>query len=169
MVKDGIAISFLDNPAILHDDDPICDLFHYSEIVTDEKTGKAISVLHLREQIEHLCPDRNIQCRNRLIGDNKRGSPHKGPRYGNTLALATRKLVRITLRKVSAEPNFFQDFLHARLPFFMAHVGHETQSFPHDFCNPHARVEGRIRILEDHLAIQPILNPVRRIPAHCLP
>ena len=95
-------MSYTGSPPDLHDfaqihhDNPVAHVSHHVEIVRNEQVGQAECVLQGPEQIEHLGLDRLIECRHRLIENDDLGRQRNGSRYIDALALAARKLVRIT-------------------------------------------------------------------------
>lgn len=51
----------LDDPALVHDRDPIRHRFHRREVVRDEYIAAAELSLQIDQQVDHSSPDRGIQ------------------------------------------------------------------------------------------------------------
>ena len=55
-VEDVVARAFLDDIAVLHHDHPVGDLLDHGKVVADEQAGKAVLLLQVGEQGQHLRP-----------------------------------------------------------------------------------------------------------------
>ena len=63
-----------DDPLVDHRD-TVGDKSHHRKVVGHEKVGQPVLLLQLGQKIQHLGPNRNVQSRDRLVGDDKLG-PH---------------------------------------------------------------------------------------------
>src|SRR5690242_16351476 len=89
--------SALHEAAEVHHRNTSGDVSHHSEVVTDEDVGKPQSLLQVLKQVEDLAADRHVEGGDRLVAHDELGLHREGTRDGNALALAARKLVRISL------------------------------------------------------------------------
>ena len=64
----------LDDPAEVHHEHVVGDQLDHRQVVRDEDVGDAGLLLQVHEQVEHLRLDRDVERRNRLVGDTTRGS-----------------------------------------------------------------------------------------------
>ncbi len=122
--------------------------------------GDVTLLLQVEHQIEDPEPDRDVEHRDRLVGEDHRRLDREGPGDRHTLPLAAGELVRILLRDLVRrhEPDRREQLLHTR-----AHVppGHEAvdQERPRDVVvNTLDRVQRRERILEDHLHLRAVAD-----------
>src|SRR5262249_6932970 len=83
------------DPAEIHDQYTIREMFDHAEIVSNEQIGKIEIATQVHEQVEDLCLDRHIQRGNGFVAHQKFRLYRK--RAGNTdaLALAAGELMRI--------------------------------------------------------------------------
>ena len=70
------------------------------------------------------------------------------------LALAAGELVREAVEVLGVQPDALEQLARARLPLVARHAG-DAQRRGEDLADPLARVERRLRILEDHLHLAP--------------
>ena len=87
--------ALFDDAAILHHRDVVADLRGDTQIMGDEQQRDAEPGLDLVEQFQHLGLHRDIQRRDRLIGDQHVGIERQRPRDGDALALAAGELMRV--------------------------------------------------------------------------
>ncbi len=82
----------------VHDDQPVGDVPGAGDVVGDVQDGHALLVAQLRHQVEQPDPDRHVQHRDRLVGQDQL-RPH-GQRLGEAdpLPLAAAELVRVALQ-----------------------------------------------------------------------
>ena len=72
-MEEGVGFGEFDELADIHDRNPIADVFDDTEVVGDEEIGEAEFVLQAHEQVEDLSLNRDIEGRDRLIGDDQTG------------------------------------------------------------------------------------------------
>ena len=118
VVVDLILVALLDDFAEIHHGDAIAEMAHHRQVVSDEQVGNAELVLDVFEEIHHLCLHRDVQCRDRLVGDDDAGIDRKGSRNTNPLALTAGELVRIPIDVVRVEPDDLEQLLRS-LPAFL--------------------------------------------------
>ena len=89
----------LDHPAGVHDDGAVADVAGAGDVVGDVEVGDAALVLEPLHQVEDAHPDRDIEHRDRLVGQEQHGIDGQGPRDGDALALTARELDAGTWRR----------------------------------------------------------------------
>src|SRR4029077_2359744 len=143
--------------AQVHHRDPIADIGDYRQVVGDKDVGQVELASQLDHQVEDLRLDRDIEGRDRFVGDDHFGVEGEGPRDANTLPLAARELMRITVQVLGPEPDLHQhladDVLAAATPADAVY----QQTFADDVADRHPGVERADRVLEDHLEVRPHL------------
>src|SRR5690606_17601667 len=102
------------------------------------------------EQIEDLTLDRDIERRERFVGDDQRGSAHQGSGDRYSLALSARELVGIAARAFRVQADLGESDLGPLEAFLPADILN-AQGFRYDIANHHARIERRKGVLEDEL------------------
>ena len=78
------------------------------EIMRDEEHGDAMLVLQLAQERENAGLHGDIQSRENLVTKQKLGFRHQGAGYGNTLAFAAGKLIRVAPGVARVEPHIVQ-------------------------------------------------------------
>jgi hypothetical protein len=102
------AIPELDHATPIQDDDGVSHATHDGEVVRDEEIAEMAFTLLLREQVEYLRLDRQIERAHRFVADHKIGAGDHRASNGDSLALATRKLRRISVSHIGAQSNLFE-------------------------------------------------------------
>ena len=97
-----------DDPAQIHDRDPMADVLDDGEVVGDEEISKAVALLEVLKQVNDLCLHRNVECANRLIANNELWPNTKGAGDADPLALAAAELMRVSLGVLRVQPHCFQ-------------------------------------------------------------
>ncbi len=64
------------------------------EVVRDEQVGELFRPLQIHHQVDHLCLDRDVERRDRLVGDDELGVQRESARDADALTLPARELVR---------------------------------------------------------------------------
>ncbi len=80
--------------AEIHHGDPVADPLHHRHVVRDEQVGEAQFRLEVEHQVHDLRLDRDVQRRDRLVGDDQPGVQGERPGDADALALAAGELVR---------------------------------------------------------------------------
>jgi Transposase DDE domain len=107
VLDDRSARTNLHNLAEIHDGDPMADSFDHRDVVRDEQEGEVQFSLQPHQQIDDACLHRNVERRDRLIGDDQLGRERERSGYGDALSLAAGKLMRQTRRHVRAHGRTF--------------------------------------------------------------
>src|SRR5215472_8246800 len=76
----------------------------------DKEIGQVELTLQALQQVEYLRADRDIQCRDRLVGDDELGIDGKGASDSYALALPTAELVRVAVNVFGSQANHAQEF-----------------------------------------------------------
>ena len=79
----------LDDFAEVHDRDSVRDMADDAEVVGDEDVGEVELLLQVREQVDHLRLDRDIERRDRLVCDHELRTQRERARHTDPLPLAT--------------------------------------------------------------------------------
>ena len=95
----------LHDPPEVHHGDPVADVADHRQVVGDEQVGEIEPVLELLEQVDDLRLDRDVEGRDRLVGDDQVGLQRERPGDADPLALPAGELVRIAVRVVRVEPD----------------------------------------------------------------
>jgi len=96
----GVAVDFIgpgvfDDAAEVHDGDIVANVFDDGEIMGDEEIGQAELSLEVRQEINDLGLNRDVQGADRLIADDKPGIQGEGTGDADALALAAGEFVRV--------------------------------------------------------------------------
>ena len=86
--------------AEVHDRDPIGDDPGQRQVVGDEQVGQPALDAQVEHQPQQLGPDRDVEHRHRLVGDDDLGVHDQGAGDDHPLPLAARQLVRVAVREV---------------------------------------------------------------------
>ena len=153
MAKDLLRLSDLHDFSKIHDCDPITDIIDRTEPVSDKKQCQMQLLLQALQQIQDLRLNRHVQSGYRLITDDKFRIQGKSLCDPDPLTLSAGKLMRIPSQHVLWQSDHikqpFQILLNGRLCRYMM-VQHRLGE---NFINMLARIQGRIRILENHLQL----------------
>ena len=85
----------LHREAQVHDEHVVRDVPDDAEVVRDEEVGEPELALQVGEQVQHLRLHRDVERRDRLVGDDQRRIQHQRARDRDALPLAAREHVRI--------------------------------------------------------------------------
>ena len=152
MREDLVFLRQFDDLSKVHDRDPVGDEFDHRQAVRDEQIGQPKLFLQVAQFVEHLALDRNVECADRLVADDEFRVHREGARDADTLALASRKLVRIAEAVFRPEPgpdenlhDVFVEFLFFGDDAVIAH------RLANDLADRHARVQASVGVLENNL------------------
>ena len=145
-------VRHLDEPAQVHHTHLVGHMAHDGEVVADEEVGQALLALQVFHDVEHLRLHTHIECRRGFVTHQEFGLRGQGAGDGNTLALATGKLVWVLAHVQWRQAHGLQQFTHPGFQSgFVRQDAVLTQGFTNDVLHDPARVEAGIRVLEDHL------------------
>ena len=69
VVEDLLLVALLDDPARVHDQNPVGDVRDDAEVVGDENDSRPELSLQVLDQLENLSLDRHVERGRRLVGD----------------------------------------------------------------------------------------------------
>ena len=121
--EDRLGFAHLDDLAQVHHRHAAADMAHQPQVVGDEQVGQLQALLQVHQQVDHLCLDRHVERRHRLVGDDELRLERQRPGQADPLPLAAAELVRIALevRRVEAdEPEQLRDARDAFRPWCRA-------------------------------------------------
>src|SRR5579864_4608165 len=124
----------LDHLAEIHHGDAIGDMPDDGEIVRNEDVREPEVALQRLEQIHDLRANRNVERRHRLVEDDQLRIQRERARDPDALPLAARELVREPVRMLGRQAD-------------------RAQQLADDVAHRHARIQRRIRILENDLEL----------------
>ena len=126
--------------------------------MADEQVRELELLLQLREQVQHLCPDRYVQCRHRLVEHENLRVQHQRSRDRDPLPLAAGEHVRIAVIELRSQADLRHHRAGGRGAVGGAHAGVDEQRLLQRLADLLARVERAVRVLEHdlHLAAQGI-------------
>jgi hypothetical protein len=149
--KDVFGGADFDQTAQIHDRDAVGDVPHKPQIVADEQHRKAKLALQFQKQIDDLRLDRHVERGDGLVADQNVGAHRKSARDRHALALSAGKLVRIALGGRRIEPHRREPFGRVVGRILARDQAVGDRPFGDNVAHAHARIEGRKRILENHL------------------
>jgi hypothetical protein len=85
----------LHHPAEVHDHHLVRHVVDHAEVVGDQQDREAELVAQVLEQVEDLGLDRDVERRDRLVGDDQLGLDGERTRNPDPLPLAARELVGV--------------------------------------------------------------------------
>ena len=147
-----VCISDLNNLTEVHNRNALGNVPHNEQIVRDEQIRHAELFLQLFKHVDDLRLNGHVQRGDRLVADDELRVHGKRSCNADSLALTAGKFMRVARGMLGVEAHGcheVQDFFAALFP-----VGVELmhiQRLPDNIFDRHARVQRRIRVLEDHL------------------
>ncbi len=118
----------------------------------DEQVGQPHLLLQILKHVDDLCLNGNVQCRDRLVADDKLRVHSQCTGNADALTLTAGKLVRITVCVFAVQAHTLQqsnDLVMAILGILCQMM--DVDALAHDITNGHTGVKARIRILEHDL------------------
>src|SRR4051812_36504777 len=149
-----VAVREFHDLAQVHHGHAVAHVAHDGEIVGDEDDRQPELALKVTQQVQDLRLDRDVEGRDGFVGDDQLGIERKGAGDADALALAARELVREAVVVLGVEPDLLHQLLHLRLqPAARLAVVEavDAERLADDRADRLARVERRVRVLEDHL------------------
>ena len=112
--------------------------------------------LEVAQQVEDLRLDRHVERGDRLVGDDQLRLERERARDADALALAAGELVRVAVVVLRVEPDRVHQLLDRALALALALVQPwMTNGSEMIVPTVRARVQRRVRVLEDHLHLAP--------------
>ena len=113
------------------------------------------SLLQVLEQVEDLRLHRDVERRDRLVADDQLRVDRERARDADALALAAGELVREAVVVLGVEADDLEQLLHAALVLGGGAELVHLERLRDDEADPLARVQRRVRVLEDHHHLAP--------------
>ena len=149
--EDVLLVAEFHHLAEVHNSDLVGNELDDRKVVRYEEVGQVHRALKVLEQIDDLRLDRNVECRNGLVADDKLGFYGKCARDADTLTLTARKFVGVALVVIVAQTAFFHKVENVILDLILRNYAvneHGLGEYVADRC---AGRERGIRVLEDDL------------------
>ena len=122
----------------------------------DEDVGEPELALEVLEQVQDLRLHGHVERGHRLVADDQLGVDREGARDADALALAAGELVREAVVVLRVQPDDLEQLLDALLDLRLgAHLVH-LERLGDDEADALARVQRRVRVLEDHHHLAPV-------------
>ena len=149
----GVGGGSLHHGAQVHHSHAVGDVAHHAQVVANEQNRQAELLLQVAKQVDDLRLDGDVECRNRLVGDDELGLHGQGAGDADALALAAREGARQAVGLVLAEAHELEQLDDACVDLGLgAHVVVQQLLAQH-LAHGHAGVERGVGILEDHLDV----------------
>ena len=162
---EGLLFGQFDQPAEVHHGHPVGDVLHKAQVVRDEDVGQLEFRLQFFQQVDHLGLDRDVQGRDRLVGQQQPGVQRQGPGDDDALALAAGELVGIAPGVLGQKPDDLEQPGHPLLPFVGCADAVDVERLADEVSDPAPGVQGGVRILVDDLGLTPELPQARTLEA----
>ena len=130
------------------------DVADDAEVMGDEEKRDAEVALQVLEQVDHLRPDRDVERRDRLVGDDEVGLQRERAGDADALALAAGEGVRVAVLGVARQADDAEELadLVARL-VGLPDQAVDDQRLGDDVEDLHPRIEAGVGVLEDDLHV----------------
>ena len=108
------AFGDFDDAPEIHDRDAVGDMLDHRKVVRDEQHREAEPRPQIKQQVDHLRLDRDVERGDRLVGDEQLG--FRGERAGDAdaLALAAGEFVRVAVHRVRRQAHQAKQFGNPR-------------------------------------------------------
>src|SRR5215211_2400555 len=138
--------------AEVHNPHTVGDVLDHREVVGDEQVGQVPLPLELLHQVDDLRLDRDVKCRDGLVGHDKIRVDSEGPGNPDPLPLAARELVWVAVSVFPTKAHRLEQLVHPVQALLLA-FGQTMYVYTlgNDVADDHARVQGGLGVLEDHL------------------
>ena len=104
----------LDDQPAIHDRDPVAHRLDDGQVVADEQVSQPPLLPQLGQEVQDLRLDRDVEGRDRLVEHDEAWLGGQGSGDPDALRLPARKLVRVAVEQVGAQPNRRQQGLEPR-------------------------------------------------------
>ena len=156
----------LDDLAFVDNRNSVRNKAYNRQVMRDEQIGQASALLQTVEQVQYLRTDRNVQRRDRLVGNDELRLHDQRAGNTDTLSLTTRELVWETGSELRQQTYLVQNALYFFLALLLILIQMEVdQTFRDDVINLCSLIQRSHWVLENHLAftddflIQFLVNP----------
>jgi hypothetical protein len=159
--EDPLAVRDLGDAPQVHDRHPVADVLHHAHVVGDEDVRQAQLALEVLQEVQDLCLDRDVEGRHRLVADHEVGLEDEGAGDPDPLPLAAAELVGVAARVVRLEADHVHDPLDPGRALLGRPDAVDAQPLADAVADWRARVEARVRVLEDDLHAAPVRLELR--------
>ncbi len=159
-------LPFLDDPTEVHDRDSVRHVAGHGDVVGDEHVRHLILGSQVQHQVHHTGANRDVEHGDRLIGDDHLRVQDDRPRDGDPLSLSPRQLMGETVEELlpGPEARILERADHEFLPLLSrCRKPVNEEGFRDRAQHAVTRVQGFIRVLEDHLQIPPEFEQLTRL------
>ena len=162
MIKHILHHPALDNLALFHHTHFIGQVINHRQVVRHKQIRQATLTLQSAQQIQHLALHTDIEGTCRLIQNQELWLHRQRTRNRNSLALTTRKLMRIAVKRMRWHPNLAQQRLSTRTTLRVIRI-HFMNPHPlhHELRYGHTRIEARKGVLKHNLQLATQRKPLR--------
>ena len=122
-----------------------------SQIMRNKQIRIAVLLLKPLQQIQNLRLNRNIQCRHRLVTDDKLRVERQRTRDADTLAAAAVEFMRVGVDEALRQADSLHQLIDTRLAFLQRTCTMNVQRLNDGFKGRHAGIQRGKRVLKDHL------------------
>ena len=116
----------------------------------DEDQGEVEFVDQVRDEVEDLGADGDVESAHWFVGDQDAGARGQGAGDGDALALAAGELVRVPVAGIRGQADSVQQLANALSRGWMPLY---YKGFGDDVADAHPRIERAHRVLEDELQV----------------
>ena len=139
----------------------VADVLDHRQVVGDEQEGDPVLALQPGDQVQHLRAHRNVQRRDRLVGDDQLRVQRQGARDADALPLPAGKLVRVAVEHVAAHADHLQQLLDLAVALGGRADAVYVQRLTNGLRDRAARAQRGEGVLEDDLHLAAHLEPAR--------
>ena len=152
--EDPLRLAELDHSTEIHDSDPRPDLPHHRQVVRDEDVREAELLLEDRSRLKICACTETSSAETGSSQTMSFGFQRERPCDADPLSLPAGELVRVAAGELTAEAD---DSRGSPLPgaCFRWRRLVDGEGLPDDLLDRLARIERRVRVLEDHLHLPP--------------
>ncbi len=117
----------------VHHEDPVGDVASAGQVVRDVQDREVLLVTEARHHVEQADADRDVQHRDRFVGEDQRRTNRERRREADTLALTAAHLMRVLLQHVGGrvEPHGLEDALGLTLSCLPVQLRPVQPQLPH--------------------------------------
>jgi len=150
----------------VHHGDAVRNVLDDAEVVSHKQIGQPVLFLEVLQQIEGLRLDGDVQGGNGLVADHQLRVERQGAGDADALTLTAGKGVWEAPHVLRVESDDAEELCHAILQFVAFDAEVHRKGLADNIEQRHARVQGAVRILEDHLGVGAHLSEGLRIGSH---
>jgi len=150
-LEDALRRPGLDDPAEVHDRDPVRDVGNDGELVRDEHRRQVQRLEQVVEQVEDLRLNRSVERAHRLVRDQELRLHRKSACDRYALSLSAGQLARIARRRCLRQPDEREHLGDVLVCLVLGYDSMDDSRLRDRAADLQPRVQRRVRVLEDHL------------------